>query len=117
MRKKVSIIGAGIFVISMSFLCIVSISTQFMDQMVSMYVYNSIDLFFEKADPEQIRRAYEILEQKGYGSITFKYIFHNILTNSFFILFILAVIVSFLFLFLVNIYQIKKEKTDFYLLC
>lgn len=117
MRKKISIIGAGIFVISMSFLCIVSISTQFMDQMVSMYVYNSIDLFFEKADPEQIRTAYEILEQKGYGSITFKYIFHNILTNSFFILFILAAIVSFLFLFLINIYQINKDKKDFDLLC
>lgn len=117
MRKKISIIGAGIFVISMSFLCIVSISTQFMDQMVSMYVYNSIDLFFEKADPEQIRTAYEILEQKGYRSITFKYIFHNILTNPFFILFILAAIVSFLFLFLINIYQINKDKKDFDLLC
>ena len=103
--------------ISGAFICIWFVSEQFVDQLVSMYIYNSIDLLFEKANPEQIKIAYSTLESNNYGSIAYRYIFNNILTNPFFVLFITIVIGSCLLLVLFNLYQMNENKKNFELLC
>lgn len=117
MRKVIIIIITSIFVISGAFICIWFVSEQFVDQLVSMYIYNSIDLLFEKANPEQIKIAYSTLESNNYGSIAYRYIFNNILTNPFFVLFITIVIGSCLLLVLFNLYQMNENKKNFELLC